>query len=354
MLNDYGINLIFLYMKRITIQLSMASLLFSLASCGANMKPEHPQAFDSYKSRRMPKENTMAASGDYLKEQEEQKKIVAYKGGLFNQRNPKMEDKKDYPTSSEEPFMRRLLGRMGFNTESSSTQSANTNSSGFNTRIPVQQPNKAYNTPLPQVRQQENYVYQSPTISTQSTTTPMSSDSNMNYLQRPDANMPQGSAYTYTYYDIADEVIPASPVHDIEMSKLTAPIQLAAAPKAGEPMIPASAPLVDVPPTPTIDDMRNSAMSSPLQPELQEYNDGPRRSPPRPPRASPKPRPHGFAPRHRGPYPDDYSEPYDKGGDNPGESSTSSNNNRDIVVNDPSAKVYYKNGKPVVTGVMGN
>lgn len=116
----------------------------------------------------------------------------------------------------------------------------------------------------------------------------MSSDSNMGYLHRPDTNMPQGSAYTYTYYDIADEVIPASPVHDIEMSKLIAPIQLAEAPKAGERMIPPSAPLVDVPPIPTIDDMRNSAMSSNLQPELQEF-DGPRS--PRPPRSSPKPRP---------------------------------------------------------------
>lgn len=350
MLNDYGVNLIFVYMKRITIQLSMASLLLSLASCGANMKPEHPQAFDSYKSRRMPKENEMAASGDYLKEQEEQKKIVAYKGGLFNQRDAKMEDKKDYPTSSGEPFMKRLFARMGFNTESSTTQTVD-NSNSFTTRIPVQQPNKSYSTPLPQVRQQqETYIYQHPTTS--SSSIPMSSDSNMGYLQRPDASMPQGSAYTYTYYDIADEVIPASPVHDIEMSKLTAPIQLAAAPQAGERMIPPSAPLVDVPPTPTIDDMRNSAMSSNLQPELQEF-DGPRS--PRPPRSSPKPRPKGFAPRHRGPYPDDYSEPYDKGTDNPGESSTtSSNNNRDIVVNDPSARVYYKDGKPVVTGTMGN
>ncbi|MFN8833292.1 MAG: hypothetical protein ACK5WS_05845, partial [Alphaproteobacteria bacterium] len=47
-------------------KLSIAALLSTsmlVTSCGLNMKPEHPQAYDSFEKRRAPRDNQIAATG---------------------------------------------------------------------------------------------------------------------------------------------------------------------------------------------------------------------------------------------------------------------------------------------------
>ena len=54
-------NLVYSMEKKLLTSVSLAALLFAVA-CGA-FKPDHPQVYQSFKDRRAPKENVMAESG---------------------------------------------------------------------------------------------------------------------------------------------------------------------------------------------------------------------------------------------------------------------------------------------------
>lgn len=321
----------------------MITTSLCLSGCGINMKPDPQQAYDSFKERRTPRDNYIAASGELDVTAPYKNNFTPYAGRVSGQApnhqssNASVKDaitatisgatsSKDTTTSSgssttKEPasIVDRLKQKFSSNNivDRPSTPIA----LASNRMIPIE------NTPHVQIASVGQTVYSE--------------------VGQGDTNNVE------SYYDLADEISPLSAAYTINHAKLSTYIgeetmQLAKLEKARN----ASSPLVDVEDAPSYDELKESANYD-SKPELRDI---PKAQQKRVVEDKDKDRdrhiPNNRTPRR--PSAPHHSTSDTEAQKSPAESIMAEQQDiGDIQIQDTTAKIIYKDGKAVLTGVLG-
>jgi len=113
----------------------LASIAISTSGCNVNTKPDHPQIRESFSERRVPRDNTLAASGALGGENQEGSFM-----GVHDSKVGTAYDKNDSPSSSSSSsnsFFGKTFGgsSSGSSTSSSSSSSSSSSNDSFFSRI---------------------------------------------------------------------------------------------------------------------------------------------------------------------------------------------------------------------------
>lgn len=195
--------------------LASAAATVMLTACGATMKPDHPQVYDTFKERRPPKENVFVESGTLEDQpQERASRFTPYTGPV----NSGDGRQQDMPTekAAEKPATQEPV-QLG--------TPRMTAPDGTSPTVPSQEQRTVWErlknkfsslTPI------------EPTTLVAERKAPV--ENGMMLADMPDVSLAQGSADDYSYYEMADEIVLAAPVETILMASANS-----------------SSPLVDVP-----------------------------------------------------------------------------------------------------------
>lgn len=370
----------------------------SLSACALNMKPEPPQSYQSFKQRRAPVENAAAESSVALATQQNQNSTL---GQILNSaENPQASVKSNEP--AKKPSMWTRLKNKFLHDDQSTNQASNPTQS---LKPTVQQ--HETETEGDVRRPMQNYGYTN-TSSNEDVKTKNNTFANMwdrlkgavsvasndekpnatsvdlaskrtpieNHIEMAQLGVSQSERFAqgstaadgYSQYDLAEEILTPAPVAEVKTHKLAEisnvapkPVVLASNDNPHSGTINASASLVDVQEAPTDAEIAKKAESVP-KPDLREV-----------PKA-PKPASKVQIQKETTVYknPKKYKKPqqsinsnlqnkqnkaYVKQHKGTETSHLSRENNREemgnVVIKDESAKIIYKNGKPIVSGFIG-
>jgi hypothetical protein len=207
--------------------LSSAALSLLLSACGATMKPDHPQVYQSFADRRPPKENIFLEQGNLSG-------LPKHRSSQFN----------SYTGRTIESKAQAEAEKSGQPTDFTNVKPQSQPQPKPGEQNSIQNENRSSANPSFWDRLKDKFSSLGTSTSPNSTAiaerkTPIENQIQLAQLQ--DEFIAQGSSNTYSYYDMADAIIPTSPTYSIKAEKLNGIMQIAAAPNNP------SSPLVDVP-----------------------------------------------------------------------------------------------------------
>ncbi len=222
--------------------LSSVAVTMLLSACGASMKPDHPQVYESFKDRRPPKENIFLEEG---------KAAPTHRKTNFRAYTGRTVDSKDQKYSDDQNSgLQDSRHRTDMNSVQGQPQQSSTTSQGA-----VNSSNNTNTRPSFWDRLKDKFSSLSTSASPEHTMVAARKvpiENEIQIAQIQEYHVAQGSTNSYSYYDSADEIVPASPVYSIKEEKLASIMLLAANTNS-------SAPLVDVPEPESYKALKNEA-----------------------------------------------------------------------------------------------
>lgn len=167
---------------------ALIAMTFGFTACAA-MKPDHPQVRESFSERRSPRDNMLAASGAFGEKKEKTSAFQPITPTSVIENNSASVSQAVSQVTFSQPVS------TGVTEQKSSSGSSSTGDTGFFSRF-VDKISSSFKTSLNDAmkRQPKSSAYAM----------------NANY-----SDVEQGSKMGYSFYELADEILPSNPVHKV-------------------------------------------------------------------------------------------------------------------------------------------